>query len=225
MTTLVVAAHPDDEILGCGATMARLAAERTEVHILILGEGATSRAPRRDLAAPEAVNHLADSARAAAEVVGASSVQFGGLPDNRFDEPNLLDIVHLIENVISAVNPSQVLTHHRGDLNIDHRRTHEAVLAATRPQPGSTVTEVLAFEVLSSTEWMFNPTSTFNPTVFIDVSDHFDKKLAALRSYQSEMRTFPHPRSDLAVSALATVRGSTVGVNRAEAFQLVRQVR
>lgn len=225
MTTLVVAAHPDDEVLGCGATMARLARTGERVHVLILGEGSTSRATTRAGGDHDLVDALESMARAAADAVGAASVRFGGLPDNRFDSVDLLDVVKVVEQAVTELRPDAVYTHHGADLNLDHRRTHEAVLTATRPLPGTIVAEVLAFEVLSSSEWRFGSSGTFRPNVFVDVTDSLDAKHAALRAYDAEMRDFPHPRSHDAVDALARLRGSTVGVVAAEAFELVRSVR
>ena len=147
------------------------------------------------------------------------------LPDNRFDSVDLLDVVRLVEAEIARVRPTLVLTHHHGDVNVDHRVTHEAVLAATRPVPGGTVATVLAFEVPSSTEWGFSAATAFSPTVFVDVADTLQDKLDALSEYGSEMREFPHPRSAEAVRALATWRGATAGVAAAEAFQVVRAIR
>ena len=225
MTVLVVAAHPDDEVLGCGATMARLVAEGDEVAILILGEGGTARLDRREDAPAGLVDELAALARSAGTILGVSSVMFGGLPDNRFDSLDLLDVVHLVERHIEDVRPRTVITHHPGDLNIDHQRTAAALLTATRPMPNSSVREVLAFEVLSATEWSFDRAQPFIPNVFVDIAEHLDTKLAALAVYENEMRAFPHPRSFDAVRSLATLRGSTAGLSAAEAFELIRQVR
>lgn len=225
MSVLVVAAHPDDEVLGCGATVARLVAEGEEVAILILGEGGTARLDRRDDAAPGLVDELAALARSAGAVLGVSSVMFGGLPDNRFDSLDLLDVVHLVERHIGDVEPSTVMTHHPRDLNIDHQCTAAAVITATRPLPGSRVREVLAFEVLSATEWSFDRSQPFRPNVFVNIAEHLDTKLAALAVYDQEMRAFPHPRSIEAVRSLAALRGSTAGLRSAEAFELLRQVR
>lgn len=224
MSTLVVAAHPDDEVLGCGATMARLAADGEAVHVLILGEGSTSRADRRDDGDADLVAALVGMTEEAAARLGVTSVRHAGLPDNRFDSVDLLDIVKVVERAVDELGPTTVFTHHASDLNVDHRRTHEAVLTATRPLPGSTVAEVLAFEVLSSSEWTFGRTDRFEPTVFVDVTSTLEAKQAALEAYAAEMQPFPHPRSYDAVAALATLRGSTVGVAAAEAFELVRSV-
>lgn len=221
MTTLVVAAHPDDEVLGCGGTVAKFAATGEDVHLVILGEGSTSRFNDRSVPDPALVADLRSASDEAAARLGARSTRNLGLPDNRFDSVDLLDVVKAVEAVVAEVDPTRALTHHGGDLNIDHRVTNQAVLAATRPLPGSRLTEVLAFEVLSSSEWAFGATPAFRPSVYVDVTATIATKQHALEAYAAEMRGFPHPRSAIAVDALARLRGSTVGVDAAEAFELL----
>lgn len=220
---LVVAAHPDDEVLGCGGTIARRTAEGAEVHVLILGEGATSRADRRADGDTEAVDRLVAAAEAAGAVLGAASVEVAGFADNRFDSVDLLDVVKRVEAHVDRHRPEVVYCQHGGDVNVDHRRTFEAVLAATRPQPGHPVRELLAFAVGSSTEWAFQTLApAFVPQVFVAIEDTLAAKLDALRCYEDELRPFPHPRSLEAVEAQSRVWGAQVGVVAAEAFSLVR---
>jgi LmbE family N-acetylglucosaminyl deacetylase len=223
---LVIAAHPDDEVLGCGGTLAR-ESDAHQVHIGILGEGASSRVERRADVAPTALELLRIDARAAADVVGARGIEFGGLPDNRFDEVPLLDVVKLVEGWVARFEPDVVYTHHPGDLNIDHGITFRAVLTATRPGVSlCSVKEVLAFEVPSSTEWAFQCIDqSFRPNVFVDITATLDRKIAAMQRYRSESRLSPHPRSPDALRALAGQRGATAGVRYAEAFQLIRLLR
>jgi LmbE family N-acetylglucosaminyl deacetylase len=226
MRIAVVAAHPDDEVLGCGATVARLTAEGHEAVFLILGEGATSRYADRESASPGEVNRLEQDARTAAGLVGVTDVRFGGFPDNRFDSVPLLECVKTVEALIDEWAPSAVYTHHPGDLNIDHLVVFRAVMAATRPQAGQPVRDVYAFEVASSTEWAFGRLEpVFRPSVFVDVSGTLERKIAAMESYGSEARPWPHPRSPEALRAIAARWGATVGVDAAEAFELVRSVR
>lgn len=222
----VIVAHPDDEVLGCGGTIARHAASGDQVHILILAEGATS----RDLV-PGSVdrsnelNALRSAAREAAAILGAASVEFGGLPDNRMDGLELLDVVKIVEGFVGRFGPNLIYTHHAGDMNIDHLVTQRAVSTAMRPLPDSCFSSLLYFEVPSSTEWGGVPCGQpFVPHWFEDVSPFIERKLRALSAYQTEMRSFPHPRSYECVEALAHVRGATVGVLAAEAFMLGWQI-
>ena len=219
-TVLVIAAHPDDEVLGVGATIARHAAEGDKVHVLIMAEGATSRGDNAD-----AVIALRAAAAAAASALGAEAPQFAGFPDNRMDGLDLLDIIKNIEAEIDAIRPDIVYTHHGGDLNIDHRLTHQAVLTACRPMPGTCVRAIYTFETPSSTEWASTALGeTFKPTRFVDVTEYMEMKHKGLASYASEMRPFPHARSHEALDALAVLRGSQSGIDRAEAFQTVLEI-
>jgi LmbE family N-acetylglucosaminyl deacetylase len=221
---LVVAAHPDDEILGCGGTMARHADQGDEVRILILAEGSTSRAAVRDPSDPT-ISLLRTAAAAAADIVGAKPPRFGGFPDQRLDSVDALDITKVIEDEIETAAPSVVYTHHGNDLNRDHRIVHDACLAAARPLLGSSVREVYTFETLSSTEWSSGAMGGgFVPQRFVEITEQMERKQEALAAYTTEMRDFPHPRSHAAVEALARVRGATVGVHAAEAFGVVRSV-
>lgn len=226
MSTLVVAAHPDDEVLGCGATIARLTQGGEDVRVLILGEGATSRYADRNDAAASETDALKAMANEAGRLLGVSEVAFGELADNRFDSVDLLEIVKLVESYLERWSPDAVYTHHSGDLNIDHTLTQRAVLTATRPASLARVERLYAFEILSATEASFGSLDgAFNPTVFNDVSESFNLKLDAMKAYASELREFPHPRSLEALTALATTRGAAVGVGKAEAFELLREVR
>ena len=226
MSILVVAAHPDDEVLGCGASVAKWAEAGEEVHILILAEGLTSRDSVRDAEnRSEELSALKKSAQAAGKILGVSSVQLLNFPDNRMDSVDLLEIIKLVEKKIEQVKPKTVITHHSGDINIDHQITHQAVVTACRPQPGESVRRLLVFEVPSSTEWQSpNTSSVFRPNWFEDVSKTLERKLEALEIYTDEMRTWPHPRSSQAVEHLARWRGSSVGCEAAEAFILLREV-
>ncbi|OGA65832.1 MAG: hypothetical protein A3G81_20895 [Betaproteobacteria bacterium RIFCSPLOWO2_12_FULL_65_14] len=223
---LVVAAHPDDEVLGCGGTVARRAAHGDSVHLAVLGEGITSRSSRAAEADRMAVRELRDDARGVAGMLGAKSLVFGNMPDNRFDQVVLLEIVKIVERWIRDVDPEVVYTHHPGDLNIDHRVAFQAVLTATRPVPGCRVKELYSFEIASSTEWAFQQFApVFKPNVFEEITSTLDLKLQCLERYRGEVRSFPHPRSIDTVRAVAHRWGSAVGIPCAEAFELVRSVR
>jgi LmbE family N-acetylglucosaminyl deacetylase len=223
-TVAVVAAHADDEVLGCGGTIARLAKEGRAVHILLLADGETSR-ELTQAAGSAAVSARKAAASAACVTMGAQSVELLELPDNRLDGIPLLEVVKRIEAFVARYEPSQLFTHHYGDVNIDHKVVHDAVLAACRPQPGYCVRELLFFEVPSSTEWRTPGSLTaFQPNWFFDISATLQTKLDALRAYEHELREFPHPRSYRAVEALAHWRGATIGVAAAEAFVLGRKL-
>ncbi len=220
---LIVAAHPDDEVLGCGGTVARLVREGWEAFTLILGEGITSRdTVRRREEREEEIAELKVCVRQANEILGVKEVFTFDFPDNRFDSPDLLDLVKTVERVKREVNPSVIFTHSGADLNVDHTLTHRAVLTATRPQPGESVREIYSFEVLSSTEWSFP--HSFRPDTYFDISTTLELKKEALRQYLSELREFPHPRSLEGVEVKARQRGMEVGLEYAEAFELVRRV-
>ena len=221
----IIAAHPDDEVLGCGGAVARFAREGRKVHVLILADGEDSRSARGSAAEiKHRIEVRGQAARAACEVLGCASVKQLGLPDHRLDGVNLLDLVQPVEALIRNVQPSTLLTPHSGDVNIDHRQVHEAVLAACRPQPGHPVEELLFFEVPSSTEWRPpGELAPFSPNWFVDIAATLSTKIEALKAYQAELRDFPHPRSVEGISALARWRGVTVGVDAAEGFILGRK--
>lgn len=219
-TVLVVAAHSDDEALGCGGTIARHASQRDSVHLLFLADGVTS----RDLTADSADRN--EAAVNAAKLLGANSPVFLDLPDNRLDTVALLDIVQSIEKTIEEVSPDIVYTHHGGDLNIDHAITHQAVMTACRPVPGQSVKAIYGFEVLSSTGWGSpDQNLPFCPAHFVSIESYLETKIAALNCYAEEMRPFPHARSQEAVESLARLRGSQVGLKAAEAFTVLRQIK
>jgi LmbE family N-acetylglucosaminyl deacetylase len=226
MTTLVIAAHPDDEVLGCGGTIARMAETGEDVHIAILGEGLTSRFDRREDADTQCMADLRDASQRAADLLGASSVRNLSLPDNRFDTVPLLEVIKLIESLVEEYRPHTVFTQHGGDLNNDHTITFRATLTATRPMAGCPVKTVYAYEVASSTEWAFGRFHPrFEAQVFVDIQTTLDRKIQAMQTYDSEARPFPHPRSPEALRAIATRRGSQVGMPAAEVFSLVRELK
>ena len=223
---LFLAAHPDDEVLGCAGTIAARAAAGHEVFIAILGGGVTSRADAPEEGVESALAALKAQSRGVAELLGATEHFMFDLPDNRVDTVPLLEVTQLIEGLVDELKPEVVYTQHGGDLNVDHQRIFQATLTATRPMSGSAVRQVLAYEVPSSTEWAFQRFEpVFRPSVFEDIEDTLETKIEAMSLYEAEARSFPHPRSPEALRAIARRWGSVVGLQAAEAFELVRWVR
>ena len=222
MNVLVVASHPDDEVLGVGGTIHRHVSAGHTVHVLIVSSGAASRVEVGNLDVSEEIAKLQHCAREAAQVLGVTSLYFLNFPDNRLDSIDLLDIVKQVEFAVEKTSARTVYTHWSGDLNIDHRRVNQSVLTACRPQARSSVEAVYAFETLSSSEWAFGQTGRdFSPRIFVDISESIEVKLAALRCYTSELREPPHPRSIEAVNSLARYRGGQSGFLAAEAFEVI----
>lgn len=223
---LVVAAHSDDETLGCGGTIAKHVAKGNAVHVVFLTDGVGSR--NQDCSgATDAVARVSASIAALA-VLGVSefNVTSFSFRDNALDSVPLLEVVKAIESVVSTFEPDVVYTNHPGDLNIDHRYTYEATMTACRPQPGSSVKEIYSYEVPSSTAWLgFSYGRHFEPTFYVDITDYLNCKMKALIEYEEEMRIFPHARSKEALEHLARYRGSQVGLLAAEAFVVERKIR
>ena len=218
---LVIAAHPDDDVLGCGGAIARHISHGDKVSILFLADGESSRGSLDQL------QQRRESAIKAASCIGVAKegVLFGDFADNQMDTVPLLEIVKVIEKVSSKIKPELVYTHHHGDLNVDHVLTNKAVLTAFRPMPSQSVKTILGFEVLSSTGWSApSSDNNFYPQHYIDITPFFGKKLEALTHYENEMRPFPHARSYDAIEALAVYRGAMVGLKKAEAFSIIRQI-
>ncbi len=223
---LVIAAHPDDEVLGCGGTIAQHCVNGDEVHILIMAEGITSRDMNRDVSGRHSdLEILKKAAYAAKEILGASSLTIENYPDNRLDSIDMIEIIKKIEFNIQKYNPSIIYTHYAGDLNLDHKIVNNAVAVACRPLPGAAVKTILFFEIPSSTEWqIIGSGASFSPNWFVDIEETFAIKMKALECYSSELRPWPHPRSPEAIRHLASWRGASVGVECAEAFVLGRNI-
>jgi len=216
---LVVAAHADDETLGAGGALATHATAGDQIRLLILSTSAVSR-PDADQTAVDA--HRRACATKAAELYGAR-LHLGDLPDNGFDTRPLLQITQQIEEMVKDFAPTIVYTHSRADLSRDHQFVAQATAAAVRPAPRTSVRTVLAYEVRSATEWGIN--ETFQPTWFQPLTAAaVQTKIDALQIYASEMRPWPHTRSLEAIRAQLTYRGTQVGVEAAEAFDVVRHL-
>lgn len=225
---MLVAAHPDDEVLGVGAAMNKLINDYgATVHVVILGEGITSRADKRNAEQWEKELSIhKKNIQLAQKAIGYASVKTYDLPDNRFDSVNLLDIIKIIEKEKNEFQPEIIFTHHGGDLNIDHQRTFEAVITACRPMENEKVKTIIAFETPSGTEWRASTDPKhFVPNLFVGVSEkNMQAKIKAMESYKFEKRQYPHPRSPEALKILAQQRGITAGKKFAEAFVLVRHI-
>lgn len=225
---LVVVAHPDDELLGLGATMHKLIKEyNVTAKAIILGEGITSRSDVRDpkLWEEELKIHCGNIEKAR-QFIGYTEVVPYSFSDNRFDSHALLDIVKVVEKEKEAFQPDLIFTHNGSDLNIDHQMTFQAVMTATRPMEGEVVHTVITFETPSATEWQATSTADhFAPNFYFEISDeNLKAKTKAMSCYEFESRIFPHPRSSEALEALAKYRGIQVGCHYAEAFQIIRHI-
>jgi len=218
---LVIAAHPDDEILGCGGTVARMVKDGCKAYTLILGEGIASREGVRNKSAK--ILELRKQAIRANKIIGASGTSLFDFPDNRFDTAPLLDIVKTVEKIKNKIRPDVIFTHYVRDLNIDHRIAFQAVITATRPCLGENTKEIYSFEVPSSTEW--NYPMSFFPEMFFDIKDTINLKLKALAEYKGELKDFPHPRSLEGAKLNAQYWGMQVGLTHAEVFKVVRQIK
>jgi len=222
---LVVAAHPDDETLGCGGTLCRAIDSGAAVKVLFLGEGVSARQPIGQLDSQQFQADTSRRERGAARALkflGVSDYTFGTRLCTQFDTVPLRSIIEDIENSIEQFNPTIVLTHNPSEVNIDHRISYEATEVACRPTRQQTPSEVYGFEIICSGQWKFDP--VFKPNVFVDINNVWQRKLDAWRCYEGEARPFPFPRSDEGLDTLAKLRGMTAGLIRAEAFQLLRKI-
>lgn len=220
--TLIAAivAHPDDEVLACGATLAQHVDSGDRVRVLVLATGGTSRTD----GSVDAKDILEQQAQKASDALGVEAIEFARFPDNMLDTVPLLNIVQRIEEFLLKFPAETVYTHHFGDLNIDHQMCHRSVITALRPKPETKTTTILAGEVLSSTEWGSSMSKPFVPTEFVDITSTLERKLMAMKCYIGELCDWPHPRSIQGIKTLAHFRGAQCGTSCAEAFVTVRRV-
>lgn len=227
-TILVVVAHPDDELLGLGATINRLTTDyNCRCRAVILGEGITSRSDTRSRESwSEELELHRKNIYAAQQAIGYESVGIYDFPDNRFDSVDLLDIIKVVEKEKMEFQPEVIFTHHGGDVNIDHQRTFEAVITATRPMEHEPVKTIIAFETPSGTEWRAaSDPRHFIPNLFFEVSEaNVQAKIKGMECYEFEKRAYPHPRSPEALTIQAQRWGVVVGKAYAEAFMLIRNI-
>lgn len=219
MKVLVVAAHPDDEILGLGGTVAAHAARGDEVTLAVMCEGITARYTKDRHAV------VRKQTKKAGKILGAANVHLGGLPDQRLDSMAISEVAAPVEKLVQRIQPSRIYTHFAGDINRDHRVLAEAVMIAARPYAAPFVKDLLMFETPSSTEWSTPQMgASFQPNWFVDIKDYLEVKLEAFAQYTAEIRPYPHPRSLRALRERAAYWGSTMNREAAEAFLLCRAI-
>ena len=223
---LVIASHPDDEILGCGGTIAKLSRSGNIVKTIILTKGISSRFDSNKNEIIKLQDKLNKSSKAANRVIGVKNLKFFDLPDNQFDNKSLLSLTKVIEKEIKNFKPNIIFTHFINDLNIDHQYTSRAVLTAARPQTKNSVDEILFFEINSSTDYQINSNGLqFMPNYFVDISKTVKLKKKALEIYKSEMKKYPHSRSVKAILNKNISIGNSIGLGSCEAFQIARIIK
>lgn len=222
MRVLCVAAHPDDEVIGVGGTLAKHADDGDEVFVLLLGDGEMARYETVTPEAEAGMRLRREAARDVGDALGVESVRILEFWGNQLDKEPFIDVVRAVEDEIRRVEPTVVYTHHFGDLNMDHQLTARAVKTATRPFADSSVDRVYSFETLSSTEWAMPTAETaFQPTVAIEIDEQLDRKREALSIYDDEMRERPHPRNPDSIVQNARLWGDKFGLRAAEPFVLL----
>lgn len=220
MKVLVIAAHPDDEILGCGGTIYKLRKQDIDSYVLILTDGADKRYSKEMKAA------LKNNAIKANKIAGTKEVFFGNLANQQLDTIPIIKIIQLIEKYIHKIKPDTLFIHHRGDLNKDHQLSCEAAMVAARPIISQVVKKVYTYSVSSSTEWNFTEgEDLFIPNTFVDIKEAINIKIEAMKCYVSECRPYPHPRSPEVIKAYSHYWGLIVGMEYAEPFKLVRSIK
>ena len=218
----IFAAHPDDEVLGCGGTILNNIKKGNIVQTVFFTDGVGSRGKKNFT---KLSKERQKSALKAAKILKTKKPIFGEFPDNQLDTIPFLKIVQFVEKNINKFKPTEIFTHFSEDLNIDHKLVSQAVITACRPEKKLKVEKIFFFEIPSSTEWKISlkKNKTFNPNWFEDISSNLRKKLKTLNAYKSELRKWPHPRSLKGIKALSEWRGATVGYKAAEAFILARK--
>jgi LmbE family N-acetylglucosaminyl deacetylase len=219
MKVLVIAAHPDDEVIGAGGTIARHVALGDEVHLSVVTEGYTPDWPA------ETLEEKRKEVFRAAEVLGIRRISFCGFPTVQLNTVPYKELCEKVGECVQQSQPQIVYTTPRGDINRDHHIVYEATLVATRPVPGSSVRRLLSYEGPPTTRFGAPfVENLFIPNVYIDISTTLEKKIEAMSQYRTELKEFPHPRSLKALRLYAEERGISVGLKAAEIFQLVREI-
>ena len=224
MRTLIIAAHPDDEVYGMGGTIAKLVAQNHEVHVLIVTDGCTSQYRNEDNL-QEIIIAKREEALKANRILGVDRVHFGNLPDMMLDQIPHVQINQIIEELIQQLKPKEVYTHFYGDVNLDHQLVYKSTLVAARPIFGQCVKNLYAYSVPSSTEWSPQLTnSLFMPNVFVEIEPYTSMKVEAIKAYATELRPYPHPRSVESVKINGITVGLQCGLGSAEGFMLLRSL-
>jgi len=219
MKVLVIAPHPDDEVLGCGGAIVKHVSEGDEVYLCVVTKAYPPDWPEDE------IKERRDEVVRANKILGIKKTYFLDLPTVKLDTIPQKELNEAIAKVVNKLRPEIVYIPHGGDVNNDHRLVFEAAMVAIRPKPALAIKKVLCYETLSETEWAAPlAENAFMPNVYVDISGVLATKLKAMSEYKSELKEFPHPRSLEAISALAKVRGATTGVEAAEAFMLMREI-
>lgn len=212
---LVFAPHNDDEIIGCGGTIALLVESGNEVTVCEVTSG-----KNRDR-----VELIRAEARKAHSIVGVMQTIFMDLPAVDLNSVSQIELTKKFSDVVNKVKPEIVFLPHKGDMHLDHRIVSDSVMVAVRPIQAPFVKRIFAYETLSETEWNIpSQENTFNANYWFDISETLCEKLEAMKCYQTQLKEFPHPRSIEAIESLAKLRGSTIGASAAEAFMLIRGI-
>ena len=220
MNVLVIAPHPDDEILGCGGTIANRVAAGHNVYVCIVTKGC------EPLFHEEYVEQGRSECRESDRYLGVKETFFLDFPAAMLEEVPRYKLNDGINAIVQRIKPDEVFIPHRGDMQIDHKMVVDASMVALRPKYDHKVKRIYAYETLSETGWDIpNTVNEFIPTVYEDISDTLEKKLAAMNIFQSQLAEFPAARSLGAIEALAKYRGATVNVMAAEAFSLIREIK
>ena len=216
MKILVIAPHPDDEVLGCGGTIAKHSENGDDVYLIIATKAYTPDWTE------EFIKNREREIKESNKILGIKKTYFLNYPTVKLDTIPQKELNESIAKIVNKIKPDIVYIPFKGDLNKDHRLLFEASLVALRPIHHK-VKKILSYEILSETEWG-QEIEVFKPNVYVDITKTFNKKIEAMKAYGSELREFPHPRSLKAIEALAIKRGSEIGVKYAESFYLIREI-
>ena len=220
---LVIVAHPDDDILGCGATLSKLVKLNKKIKVVFVAEGTSCRFPKNkklNKKIQKEIKRRSDYAVKALGDIGVKNYKFYNLKCGKLNSYPITEIANIVENQIKKFKPDIIFTHSDNDVNIDHRTVYQACLQSTRPSSRSKITGLFSFEILSSTEWKFR--KIFEPNYFYCVNSEIKTKIKALKRYKSEIKNFPHPRSVEGIKTLAKYRGVQSHNKFSEAFKIIR---